>query len=127
MSYAIDDFTESIQRIDLQGRTIVRCAAAWGKGDGMGSDAGHYRFSTDSATDWGGGFLCQLSDASFVYITGWCDYTGWGCQDGAEIHSFDHSPDFGELIALSSGAPEPSEWDIDPADINRWLANQRVK
>ena len=31
---------------------------------------------------WTGGFVLKLKDGRFAYLTGWCDYTGWGCQDG---------------------------------------------
>lgn len=24
----------------------------------------------------------QLNDGRFFYLEAWCDYTGWGCQDG---------------------------------------------
>lgn len=29
---------------------------------------------------WVGVF--RLSDGRFVTVSAWCDYTGWGCQDG---------------------------------------------
>lgn len=83
MSFTVDDFTECVacaardtQR--LTASDVLRVIAAWGKGDGMGDDAGHYRLSDISATDWRGGFLCALVDGRFAYISGWCDYTGWG-------------------------------------------------
>ena len=83
MSYTTDDFSECVTcAIRDTGlsilRDITRVVAAWGYGDGMGDDAGHKRLADTSATDWSGGFLCALSDGRFAYITGWCDYTGWG-------------------------------------------------
>lgn len=24
----------------------------------------------------------RLNDGRFVFVSAWCDYTGWGCQDG---------------------------------------------
>ena len=29
--------------------------------------------------------LFELNDGRFVAISSWCDYTGWGCQDGGEM------------------------------------------
>lgn len=29
---------------------------------------------------WVGVF--RLSDGRFAFVSAWCDYTGWGCQDG---------------------------------------------
>lgn len=37
------------------------------------------------------------TDEGFAYITGWCDYTGWDCQSGAE--RFDAS-DMLSVLAL---------------------------
>lgn len=127
MSYATDDFAESLRRTEWQPSDVARVEAAWGKGDGMGTDAGHWKWSEDGATDWRGGFLFRLKDGSYVYLTGWCDYTGWGCQDGVEVHRFTERPTFAELLATGSDdymAPPPeSEWDIEPADLNKWLGS----
>lgn len=130
MSYATDDFSESLDRVDVKREDIARVVRAWGHGDGMGSDAGHYRWSADGGTDWSGGFLCELRDGSYVYITGWCDYTGWGCQDGAEVYRFAALPSHDELSAAvkerdkwAAEAPPESEWDTEPADLNRWLVS----
>lgn len=86
MSYAVGDFSECIAcairdteaGLRVTKDMIARVVAAWGKGDGMGDDAGHFRYSEDGATEWNGGFLCALKDGRFAYISGWCDYTGWG-------------------------------------------------
>ena len=29
-------------------------------------------------------YILQMKDGRYVYLTGWCDYTGWGCQDGSD-------------------------------------------
>lgn len=31
---------------------------------------------------WEGVF--RLKDGRFVFVTAWCDYTGWGCRDGGQ-------------------------------------------
>jgi hypothetical protein len=92
MSYATYDFTESISRVGLDRAAIERVVAAWGSGDGQGEDAGHCRWAEDGVTDWSGGFLMRLRDGRYAYLTGWCDYTGWGCQDGARVEYFDAEP-----------------------------------
>lgn len=28
-------------------------------------------------------YILEMKDGSYIYLTGWCDYTGWGCQDGS--------------------------------------------
>lgn len=35
----------------------------------------------------GDSWLClgQLKTGEFFFLTAWCDYTGWGCQDGGSI------------------------------------------
>jgi len=29
--------------------------------------------------------LLEMKDGRFAVLTGWCDTTGWGCQDGADV------------------------------------------
>jgi len=119
VSYATYDFTESLDRVALKPADIAMIVAAWGIGDGQGEDAGHYRWSDDGVTEWSGGFLMRLNDGRFAYVTGWCDFTGWGCQDGAEITYYDAQPSLDSL----KGGPAPDEWDHEPADLNRWLTS----
>jgi len=124
VSYTTEDFDQSLQRVTLEPRDIEAVVAAWGTGSGMGEDAGHFKWSEDGASDWSGGFLMRRRDGRYVYLTGWCDYTGWGCQDGATLHEFDARPTYADLKALDEydHAPPESEWDIEPADLNRWLS-----
>lgn len=37
----------------------------------------------------------KLVDGRFAWLTAWCDYTGWGCQEGGESAICD---DIGDLI-----------------------------
>lgn len=85
MSYTVEDFSECVacawrdaSEAGVSLASIARVVAAWGKGDGRGEDAGHFRLADIGATGWNGGFLCALVDGRFAYIAGWCDYTGWG-------------------------------------------------
>lgn len=128
MSYATYDFEESLQRTELKPSDVAIVLGAWGKGDGQGDDAGHYRWATEGVTEWSGGFLMRLIDGRFAYLTGWCDYTGWGCQDGVELKYFDALPQLGELREASEYHKEPTadEWDQEPADLNRWLEVARA-
>lgn len=125
MSYATYDFTESLNLVPIAASDIAAVEAAWGSGDGMGTEAGHYKWAEDSATDWSGGFLLRLKDGTYAYVTGWCDYNGWGCQDGAEVHHYDSKPELSSLPPVSEygcSVPPAEEWDIEPADLNRWLS-----
>jgi hypothetical protein len=125
MSYDLMDFTESLERSALKPTDIELVVAAWGMGDGMGEDAGHYRFSPTGATDWAGGFLMKLRDGTYAYLQGWCDYTGWGCRDGIDMVRYATQPALRDCrVALFAEPPAPSEWDHEPADLNRWLANE---
>lgn len=124
MSYTTDDFEESLGRVTVTARDVARVIAAWGRGGGMGTDAGHYRWDSDGATEWAGGFLVSLKDGRFAYITGWCDYTGWGCQDGAACYFFDVLPTLAQMheAAKDDDSPAYAEWDLEPSDLNHWLA-----
>ncbi len=129
MSYTTEDFAESLERVDVERSSIASVIAAWGTGSGMGEDAGHYRWSNDGATEWSGGFLFSLNDGRFAYLTGWCDYTGWGCQDGADIYHFDARPTLDEVRAVAHTdtyhqPPMDAEWDTEPADLNLWIKSK---
>jgi hypothetical protein len=45
--------------------------------------------------DWLGAF--RLSDGRFVFVSAWCDYTGWGCQDGGVARVADTLDDLKRL------------------------------
>ncbi len=127
MSYTTDDFTESLSRAHIALHDVARVVSAWGKGDGQGDDAGHYRWAEDGVTDWRGGFLLQMKAGGYTYVTGWCDYTGWGCQDGVDIYCFATLPSVDQMRFENEGyGPDASEWDVEPADLNRRLTGAEV-
>jgi hypothetical protein len=119
--YTIYDYTETLSRVGIDEHTVGRVLAAWGQ-------QGVY-------AEWEGGFLLHLKDGQFAYIWGWCDTTGWGCQDGAEVEYYDTPPALeikrgtpqhlgGYLEALSGDTSKwEQEWDLDPADLNKWHAD----
>jgi hypothetical protein len=125
MSYATTDFSESLSLVDINPTEIEKVLAAWGAGDGQGVDTGP-GWSAEEVTDWSGGFLFRMKDGRIAYVSGWCDYTGWGCQDGAKIEWFEDVPP-PPLASLKgfyedSDYGQPHDWDEEPADLNRWLA-----
>ncbi len=101
MSYARSDFSESMDRATITPDKIDKVLGAWGE-------------STEGYGEWSGGFLLQLKDGRFAYLTGWCDTTGWGCQDGASIDYFDKCPKLAKC-------KKDADWDKEPADLNKWL------
>jgi hypothetical protein len=126
MAYATSDFSESLDRTGISPSEVEAVVAAWGQGnEGSGS-----KWSEDGGgTEWSGGFLLRLKTGEYVYVTGWCDYTGWGCQDGVEVYRFTVRPTWDEMMAAVKAsnnyavdAPPESEWDVEPADLNRWLS-----
>lgn len=128
MSYATYDFAESIGASSVLKSDIETVIRAWGLGDGTGGDAGHPRWSENTVTDCRGGFLFRTKDGRYCYLTGWCDYTGWGCQDGISEHWFDTEPTTEQLCSIRESeydAPPPpiDTWDVEPVDLNRWLAS----
>lgn len=130
MSYTTDDFAETMRRVPIDLKRIRKVEAAWGHGTGQGTDAGGYGWAPTGASDWSGGFLLRY-DGGFIYVSGWCDYTGWGCQDGVSIRLIDEphmtTPQAIRIVSrtntgqpIENIAPE-NKWDIDPPDLNRWL------
>lgn len=101
--YTSYDFSESLEHVGIEESNVARVIAAWGDSpEGYGS--------------WEGGFLMLLENGRYAYLTGWCDTTGWGCQDGADITYFDSAPSLADIS-------EDVDWDIDPSDLNLALHN----
>lgn len=108
MSYTRLDFSESMDRATITPDKIESVIAAWGE-------------STEGYGEWSGGFVMKLKDGRYAYLTGWCDTTGWGCQDGASIAYFGSCPDHETFKKNDYEVKASIEWDVDPADINKWL------
>lgn len=99
--YTLSDLTESLRSANFDVTLLEQVVRAWGRSpEGYGS--------------WEGGFVLKLCDGRFAYLSGWCDTTGWGCQDGAELTFAD------SLEGLD--LPNDVEWDVAPADLNLWIA-----
>lgn len=121
MTYAVYDLHESLKRADLPRDTIKTVEAAWGG-------------SPEGCASWEGGFLLHLKDNRWAYLSGWCDTTGWGCQDGYDVSFFTARP---ELASLASSFPKGTEgdpwqrwekpamgWDEQPEDLNRYVRGE---
>lgn len=104
------DFSESIAQATGFGLPdIAEAIAAWGK-------HGDY-------AEWSGGFLVRLKDGRIAYVEGWCDTTGWGCQDGVETTFIGAVPDdLNTLIADDYN--KPVEWEREPVDLNRLIRGE---
>jgi hypothetical protein len=103
VSFTTYDFTESLSRENIDRKDIKRVVAAHG--------------SEGDCSEWSGGFLMEMNSGKFIYITGWCDTTGWGCQDGTDRKEYEVLPDLATLEKDSL-----PEWDTDPADLNKYIA-----
>lgn len=111
-SYDVYDLSESIGYVP-EGFVVARVVEAWGVSpEGYGS--------------WTGGFLLESTDGRWGYLTGWCDTSGWGCQDGVDWYPFQTRPTHAEMIAATkpepwSTVPLDDDWDPEPADLNKWV------
>lgn len=88
--------------------------------------------------EWSGGFIVETQSGAFVVIYGWCDTTGWGCQDGAESHvcltldqakewAVDHWQEtfvYGSPYSHSSKPEGEPDWDKDPSDLNHEIGRK---
>jgi hypothetical protein len=100
--YCTNDFEESLKQVTLEAAP-VKVLKAWGRAEEP---------DVCCQMHWSGGFVMKLANGRFAYLSGWCDYTGWGCQDGAEV----------EHAARLKDLKLPDEdWDENPADLNKWL------
>jgi hypothetical protein len=109
--YSLYDFTESLDRVDLGGRKLVAVIKSWG-------------FSPEGYGSWEGGFVLRFGDGTVAYLSGWCDTTGWGCQDGVDIQYANSVEELAlptEYSSYDVGGPLPIDWDEYPADLNLWI------
>lgn len=106
MGYSTYDFTESMRIAGVKLIDVDHVLAGWGNVDVDGACC------EECGGEWSGGFVVRLKDRSIATVTGWCDYTGWGCQDGAIV----------EVTEPGAGLPViPKGADLDPADLNECL------
>lgn len=103
--YGLYDFTESLKIADIKPEDVEEVLSAYG-----GSDEG--------GGSWNGGFILKMKDGRYAHVSGWCDYTGWGCQDGAEVE-FSDKP----ITVVET------EYELDegPIDLNKWLQDPERK
>ena len=106
MSFSNYDFSESIAGQSIERESIKRVIAAYGVTEASCCE--------NCGGEWSGGFLLEMKDGRFAYVTGWCDYTGWGCQDGTTVTWFDSEP---LPSALDSGV----EWETTLPDLQRYI------
>ena len=110
MAYTVEDFEGSMRYESVPLDSIKSVIAAWGNVDKDGACC------DECGGEWSGGFLVEANDRRFAYVTGWCDYTGWGCQDGTSITWFSAKPSLSEL-----DGPVDTAWDIEPSDLNLFV------
>lgn len=105
----MQDFSESLLRVTLPSppETVIR---SWGE-----SSEGK------PGCEWSGGFVMRLQNGTFAYLSGWCDYTGWGCRHGARVTTSTTLEGL-DLKVDHQEPPDESSWDEQPADLNRWIA-----
>lgn len=104
MSFSSYDFSETIRGEAIDRESIKRVIAAHG-------------VSSDGRCEWSGGFLFEMKDGRFCYVSGWCDTTGWGCRDGTEIRWFDSEPEIGTFDQQGSKA----EWETTLPDLQKYI------
>jgi len=106
VGYGTFDFTESLRVAGVELHQVEKVLYGWGNVDEQG------KCCNECGGEWSGGFIFRMKDGRVGKVTGWCDYTGWGCQDGADV----------EWIKAGAGLPEiPMGADEDPADLNAEL------
>lgn len=114
MSYTVYDFDETLERVGIKPGEVERVTAGWGR-------------SPDGYGDWEGGFVLLLKDGTWVLVSGWCDTSGWGCQDGADCLRSTEEPQPAINDYSGHWRPFPPEQvDRDPADLNRFLRGESV-
>lgn len=115
MAYDLFDFTESLSVAGVPEQRVEHCSFAFGEQGCM--------------AEWEGGFVCHTrSGKPWIFVFGWCDTTGWGCQDAAWVVEFESEPTAEQIDAAwraqMSAAPPVGNGDRDPIDLNRHLRGE---
>lgn len=103
--YTVMDFSESLRMAGIRYKNVFRVVKAWG-------------YSPNSWNSWKGGFVFELTDGQYAYLSGWCDTTGWGCQAEAKVVFADSV----DGLNLPHHLPDECKWDKRPPDLNRWVS-----
>ena len=116
MSFTRYDFDETLAIVSIAQSQIKKVLAAWGD-------------STEGYGEWGGGFLLELkggAEKRYAYIAGWCDTTGWGCQDGADVTYYREEPaiDILEKVTENFVGEFHIRWELEPEDLNRFIRGE---
>lgn len=69
------DFNEAAKLAGLNLGDVAECISA-------GNRSGDYAETSVVA-------VLRMKDGRFALLTGWCDTTGWGCQDGGSVQYAD--------------------------------------
>lgn len=109
MSFSTYDFDETLKGCSVERTDIKRVVAAYGVTEAGCCD--------DCGGEWSGGFLLEMKTGKFLFLSGWCDYTGWGCQDGTEKQEFDTEP---ALDTLDQGYSK-KDWETTLPDLQRYI------
>ncbi len=122
--YAVMDLSESLGRVEIGRKDIKTVLFAWGSATGMGDP----KDSRSCVTEWAGGFVLLLKNGRVACLTGWNDYTGWGCQDGAKLLTTDELS-YRDMVKWSwvkkyCEIKDVTYPDRKPVDLNRWIRGE---
>ncbi len=126
--YALDDFVATVLHCPIGKDKMKKVLWAWGHTNGSSKE--------NSGSELLFGAIVELKDGKVLYICGWNDYTGWGCQDNVRLY-FDSSwfvsqaGNFSEFMKKEIIKNfekidkyfdfDTVEWEKEPVDLNRWL------
>lgn len=114
--YGLEDFVETINLVGIKRAEIELVLKAWGDSNGGSKES--------PGTELSFGAVLKLKDGRFAYVTGWNDYTGWGCQDGVNVR-YAETIEGLDLPKTQEYDKDPITWDESPIDLNEWLQGKR--
>lgn len=125
--YSVEDFVATIKRVEIERGDIEKVIGSWGHTNG--------KSKKESGSELQFGAVLKLKSGRYAYVEGSNDYTGWGCQDSASLHTYDwlsapyeKEPEI-QLLLKSFLENEYSgidqiEWEKQPEDLNRWVRGE---
>lgn len=128
--YSLKDVVATLLRVPfIRKDDISEVVSVWGHTNGSSKE--------ESGTELKLGILLKLKfehgTCHYVYLEGWNDYTGWGCQDGVNVYSrkswfddeYTKTDVEKEIIEMDKFDDFNSiRWENRPVDVDRWLKGE---
>lgn len=132
--YSVKDLSETLRRVRIKRDEVKKVLFAWG--DTWIPESGINGDTYDQIkgeNHWEGGFILELNNGEVICISGYNDFTGWGCMDYVMLQKYNNTKTdntwnvYKKMFQIEwkeykdANKNKKIEADKDPVDLNRWI------